>query len=193
MKTAFRPWLVAGFALLIAAPADCTILIRQDLRDLVRGAEIVVRARVIANQAAWDAERRFIWTWTSLDVVETWKGTASGRIAIREPGGEVGSVGMRVAGTPKYAPGEDVVVFLYRDPQGALRTLGWTQGRFALALDVAGSGALVAHASHGHVLEPAVKTGERWAPFFNAEERRGALGVRYASFKAKTRDLIAGK
>jgi hypothetical protein len=182
MKTAVRPLLVAGIALLCAAPADCTILIRQDLQDLVRGAESIVRARVVSNAAAWDPDRRFIWTWTTLDVVETWKGPATGRIALRELGGEVGSVGMRVAGTPKYAVGEDVIVFLYRDAQGAQRTLGWTQGRFALGLDADGSGTLTAQASHAHVIDGGL---------FVPEMRRGPLGVRYAAFKAKTKSLIA--
>lgn len=181
MKAVARPLAVAAVALFCATPADSTIIIRKDLLDLVRESEAIVLARVVSNTAAWDADRRFIWTWTTLDVVETWKGAAAGRIALREPGGEVGPTGMRVAGTPKYAVGEEVVVFLRRDAHGALRTHGWTQGRFSVAADDAFGGALIARASHPHVL----------AGRFDEDARRGPLGVDYVAFRSKVRLLVA--
>jgi hypothetical protein len=114
----------AAFALAPSAPS--TILIRQDLADLLKNSEAVVRATIVGGEARWDAERRMIWTTTTFDVTETWKGTTTGRSSLRELGGVVGNVGMRVVGAPQYAAGEDVILFLYRDALGFTRTTGWT-------------------------------------------------------------------
>lgn len=181
MSTALRPFAVALVAAALAAPAQCTIVVRQDLNDLAKNSEAVVRAVVRGEAAAWDADRRFIWTTTTFDVVETWKGTLAGRASLRELGGEVGTQGMRVVGAPQYAAGEEVVLFLYKDAQGFWRTQGWTQGKFLLAADAERPGRGLAVASHAHVV----------AGFFKGDDVRGPLGVEVRAFGAKVKELIA--
>ena len=65
---------------LVAAPAGSTILIKKDLAELAREAELVIVARVQANACAWNPEGTLIWTTTTLAVSESWKGTAAGTI-----------------------------------------------------------------------------------------------------------------
>ncbi|HYC78950.1 MAG TPA: hypothetical protein VEI02_15090 [Planctomycetota bacterium] len=140
-------------ALLCAAPAQCTILIKQDLKDLTAGAKAVVRAKVLSKTAGWDAERRFIWTTYELAVVDVWKGDVGPRLVLKELGGETGTTGMRVAGAPEYAVGQDVVTFLHVDPLGNWRTLGWTQGKAVVAPDAERPGSHVVITGHPHVFD----------------------------------------
>jgi hypothetical protein len=161
----------AAFALAPSAPS--TILIRQDLADLLKNSEAVVRATIVGGEARWDAERRMIWTTTTFDVTETWKGTTTGRSSLRELGGVVGNVGMRVVGAPQYAAGEDVILFLYRDALGFTRTTGWTQGRLSVSGDPEKPGVALATALHDHVLKD----------YFVDSATRGALKVELASLK----------
>ena len=46
---------------------------------------------------------------------------------VSEPGGIVDGLGMQIAGTPGYAPGEQVMLFLERMPNGYLRNAGMGQ------------------------------------------------------------------
>ena len=54
------------------SPARATTLKRMSVADLSRAALTVVRARCTVNSARWDAGE--IWTFTTFDVEETWKG-----------------------------------------------------------------------------------------------------------------------
>jgi hypothetical protein len=104
----------------------------MSLEDLVERSEFVLHARCLRSWSAWDEQKRVIWTHTELLLAESLKGTAATTIVVSEPGGMVGDVGMTVEGAPRYRSGEEVVVFLYRTPQGLLRTRGLSQGKFTL-------------------------------------------------------------
>jgi hypothetical protein len=51
MPTFLRPLGVALLAAALAAPAQCTIVVRQDLNDLAKNSEAVVRAVVRGGAA----------------------------------------------------------------------------------------------------------------------------------------------
>jgi hypothetical protein len=104
----------------------------MSLEDLVDRSEFVLHARCLRSWSAWDEPKRVIWTHTELLLTEGLKGSVGARIVISEPGGVVGEVGMTVEGAPRYRSGEEVVVFLYRTPQGLLRTRGLSQGKFTV-------------------------------------------------------------
>ncbi len=180
MKSFLRPVLVALCAFVVAPVAQCTIIIRQDLADLVKNSEAVVRGVVRTTAPGWDVDRRFIWTTTTLDVTESWKGATGTSVSLRELGGEVGTVGMRVAGAPQYKVGEDVLVFLTKDAQGFWRTLGWTQGKFVLGADAVRPGRGLATSNHEHVV----------AAYFAGDDLRAPNAVEYRAFKARTTAMI---
>lgn len=155
-----------------------TELIKKDLRQLAQEAELVVLARVVSSRAGWDAARRLIWTTTELDVAASWKGNAPRRLHVKELGGIVGEVGMRVPGAPRYARGEQVVVFLKKDVLGQWRTHGWTQGRFGLRPTKTG---VRVRSDHRHVI----------AGFFGTAQVMGHAPLDLASFESKVRMLAA--
>ena len=127
MKTVL---IAVAAALSVASPIAGTTLERKNLGQLSAEAEAIVVARVLSNACAWDAPRRLIWTETTLLVTESWKGSLTGRVLVKEPGGEVPPVGQRVPGMARYRPGDTVVVFLKKDVLGQWRTHGCIQGMF---------------------------------------------------------------
>lgn len=127
---------------LVAGPASATIMVPLSLEDLTGDASAIVRARVVDRSAAWDDQRQRIYTTTVLDVTETvWSAAPLGRqVRVRTLGGEVGEVGMKVAGTPDLKLGEEVLLFLRDDARaaGAFAVIGMNQGRFSMRTDSAG-------------------------------------------------------
>lgn len=123
---------VAGLlALAIAQVASATTLVAQDVAALTKASAVVVRAKVLASQARWTSDRARIITDTELEVLSTWKGAASQRLVVMQPGGIVGEVGQKVEGAARFEPGEEVVVFL--EPRGQRFTVaGMAQGLFHL-------------------------------------------------------------
>jgi len=66
--------LVSASLAAIHPPALATTLKRMSVADLSRAAHTVVRARCVTSSTRWDAGE--IWTFTTFDVGETWKGSA---------------------------------------------------------------------------------------------------------------------
>jgi hypothetical protein len=112
-----------------------TIVPRLSLEEMVARSETIVSGQVIRIWTAWDSQHRFIWTHSEILVGHVAKGSRSERIVVSEPGGVVDGFGMQVAGTPGYLPGEQVMVFLERMPNGYLRTAGMGQGKLSLSPD----------------------------------------------------------
>jgi hypothetical protein len=104
-------------------------MVRISLEETVARAEWIIEGDVVRNWCGWDSGHRFIWTHTEITVRQPWKGSAGRTVTVSEPGGVVNGVGMQIAGMVRYAPGEHVVVFLYRTPIGLLRTVGLAQGK----------------------------------------------------------------
>jgi len=97
--------------------------------------EAIVIGHVTRTWSAWDDQHRYIWTHAEIAVHEVAKGARGMNLVVSEPGGAVGGVGMRVAGAPTYTPGEQVMLFLERAPNGYLRSAGLGQGKLRISAD----------------------------------------------------------
>jgi hypothetical protein len=115
------------------SPARATTLKRMSVADLSRAAHTVVRARCAANSARWDAGE--IWTFTTFDVEETWKGSAPAQITVRLLGGSSGNFTSTVSGVPRFSPGEELILFLERTPAQDFSIVSWMQGTFRIGLN----------------------------------------------------------
>jgi hypothetical protein len=122
-------------AMLGAFACRATIVPRLSLEEMVARSETIVSGQVARIWTAWDGPHRFIWTHTEISVNNVAKGNRSEKVVVSEPGGVVDGVGMQLAGTPRYTPGEQVMVFLERMPNGYLRTAGMGQGKLSLSPD----------------------------------------------------------
>jgi len=132
-------WFV--LALLAAFAADATTIARMSLAQMAQAAPLIVRARCAGNSVAFDAGE--IWTFTSFQVEETWRGEASSQIVVRLLGGTMRNITSHVSGVPRFRPGEDVVLFLEPTARGDFSVLSWEQGTFRISSDAAGVQAYV--------------------------------------------------
>ncbi|MGH9717459.1 MAG: hypothetical protein ACRD4R_12140 [Candidatus Acidiferrales bacterium] len=130
-----------AFTLAIAAAAGATTIERMSLEKMAVAAPVIVRARCVGNSVVRDAGE--IWTFTSFDVEETWRGTPPPRITVRLLGGKMGDITSHVSGVPKFRPGEDTVLFLQTTPRGDFSVVSWEQGTFRIHCDAADARAFV--------------------------------------------------
>ena len=121
--------LSASFAA-IQPPALATALKRMSVADLSRAAHTVVRARCVTSSTRWDGGE--IWTFTTFDVEETWKGSAPAQITVRLLGGQAGNFTSTVSGVPRFAPSEELILFLERTSAQDFSIVSWMQGTFRI-------------------------------------------------------------
>ncbi len=131
MTTHIGGWkCVFSLALLWASIAAATTVPSISFEELTDRSELIVSGQVSRSWTDWDGEHKYIWTHYELTVSATHKGSAAAKVIFSEPGGVVGIEGLAVAGAVGYQPGEHVLVFLQRMPNGYLRTTGWSQGKY---------------------------------------------------------------
>lgn len=121
----------------LAGVAQATTVIGETLEQMAAHAPLIVRGVVGQQQARWDDAGRRIHTFTEVKVVEQLKGEAPALVMVRQPGGEVGELGQRVAGVARFEPGEEVVLFLEQPADDAsvwlVRGLGAGKIRLAVS------------------------------------------------------------
>lgn len=140
-----RKWrgAVATMALMlaIAAAAGATTIERMSLAKMARVVPVIVRARCTGTSVIHDAGE--IWTLTSFDVEETWRGAAPAQITVRLLGGRMGDITSHVSGVPEFRAGEDVALFLQQTRRNDFSIVGWEEGTFRIRPGASGAEAYV--------------------------------------------------
>lgn len=122
-------WIAGLVGLAVSSVASATTMLEQDVAALTKASAVVVRAKVLASQARWTADRARIVTDTEVEILDAWKGAPAARVVVMQPGGIVGEVGQKVAGAARFTVGEELVLFL--EPRGDRYTVsGMSQGAF---------------------------------------------------------------
>jgi hypothetical protein len=119
--------------------ASATTLLRMSLAEMAQVSPLIVRARCVGNSTGWDGGE--IWTFTTFEVREFWRGSAgrrsvSGQIIVRLLGGSAGNLTSHVSGVPRFRPDEDVVLFLEPAAANDYSIVSWEQGTFRIGRDV---------------------------------------------------------
>ncbi len=127
----------ALLTLTVVGLARATTLARMNLDELAATADAVVHVRCLQNESRWEGGE--IWTFTSFEVVETLKGAVPRLLSVRLLGGQVGHLISSVSGVPRFAPGEEAILFLERTRAGDFSVTGWVVGTFRIRRD-GGSG-----------------------------------------------------
>lgn len=108
-----------------------TTLARMDVEELTRSATLVGRARCVSNVSRWVDD--LLWTLTTLEMTEIWKGQAPRTITVRLIGGRAGGRRILVEGVPRFLPGEELVVFLEPSGKDDWTVTSWAQGTFRIS------------------------------------------------------------
>jgi hypothetical protein len=131
---------IAFIALMLAAntAGAATFLVPPD-RTLVTASNAIVVATAGESHGRW-APGGWIETVTELRVDEAIKGGISTgeTIHVTELGGSVSGISYIVAGSPKYAPGERVLLFLETNDRGEWVAKNMVVGKFTPAQDASG-------------------------------------------------------
>lgn len=181
------PFLLLWTAIAFHPFIHATTLARLSLDQLASGSDGVARVRIVSAESRWD--KGSIWTLATAKIVETMKGDLPPQIVIRVPGGRVGHLLSTVEGTPKFHPGDDVVVFLQRSRLGDFSVAGWVEGTFRISPDPQSGGETVTQDSSAFtVFDAATRTfrseGIRHMPI---AEFRGRLAAAFARSEEKSR------
>jgi hypothetical protein len=122
---------------LLATSAQATTFLVPTDRDLVDGAKAIIVATA-GDSVGRRAPRGWLETTTALRVDEVIKGpiSAGQTIQVVELGGVVGSAHYVVAGSPAYARGERVLLFLDTNDRGEWVSKAMAVGKFAVHGDL---------------------------------------------------------
>jgi hypothetical protein len=133
-------------------------VIPMDLRALAQKAEVIAVGRCSGCVAEWNEKHTRIQTTVTIQVSEYVKGYLGAQITFRQPGGRVGTSETYISGMPRFAPGQQVVVFLAKDSLGGYQVLGMSQGLYQVDDDTASGARTVRALSsslHGAASAPA--------------------------------------
>ena len=121
-----------ALAMLLEAASNAfpTTFVKMSLEQLTAGAPLIVRARCQGSIVS--TEKSEIWTITSFEVREVWKGSAPQVVRVRLLGGRTAELTSHVDGVPRFRPGEDVVLFLAPLRRGNYSVTSWAQGTFRI-------------------------------------------------------------
>jgi len=133
-------WLGGAVALLFAGVALAATVQRLDFAGLTHLSTHVVTGRVLSGAPAWTPDGGAVVTLHQLEVAGTWKGELTATtIAVRTPGGRMGDYVMELPGAPELKSGDDVLLFLERNPDGTFGVISLAQGSFRVGAAPDGS------------------------------------------------------
>ncbi len=120
---------------LAACMAPAATLERLSLEEMTARSTAIVRGRAVSNSAVQIGS--IIYTKTRFEVLERWKGPEGAAVDVMEPGGTLsspaGQITQSFPGVPRFAPGREMVLFLWTGPSGRTQIIGLTQGAFEVS------------------------------------------------------------
>lgn len=137
-------WLTIGAVAVAAAgvfgSAGATTLAPLTFGDQVASAEMIFRGRVLAV----DAEKRkrgggeIIVSRVRFETLETYKGEPQAKETLEFLGGRVGDEEMLIEGMPRFAVGDEVVLFVGADRNVVCPVVGWAEGALEVVRSTSG-------------------------------------------------------
>ena len=110
--------------------ARATTLARMEVRELAKYSAYVARAR--CAQVTTISDANLVWTLSTFELTEAWKGNPPPRFTVRLPGGQAAGLRVTVEGAPRFTVGEDLVLFLTEDRAHQMNIVSWAQGTFRI-------------------------------------------------------------
>jgi hypothetical protein len=143
-------WVAGAVLMLAGRQASASTFVLMDETQLAARSVAAVQGRVTAIESALDGQSGGVRTYVRIapsDVV--FGNLPAGDIVLRETGGRAGGTSEWVYGSPEYVVGEDVLVFVAPDADGALRTTAMAMGKFTVTHDASGAAVAVRSLGEG--------------------------------------------
>ena len=141
MERVLKPHWLTSFLIFLcllgsAQSISATTAIVPPDDDLIIGARVIVKGKVLSIESSLDPQQDRIFTYIKLKVQDVLKGQiAERKIVIKELGGRQGERLNVVYGNPEFAVGEQVLVYLDTWRDGSLRTYQMFLGKFSIIRD----------------------------------------------------------
>ncbi|MCA9613640.1 MAG: hypothetical protein R3B99_29435 [Polyangiales bacterium] len=160
-------------ATLVTTQAHATLARAMDLAELVREAEVIALVEVTSQSARRDARQRIV-TDVQMDVLEPVKGSPGARFTLVRIGGEIGEVGMTIAGETSFVDGQRYVIFARPSTMGpGFRPVGMSQGVMMVEQDDQGTPQVLPGGGGLSLVDP--RTGAHQPPAITGPTRLDVL------------------
>lgn len=134
-------WVFLTGLLLAGGPARATRFTVLTVEQLAGNADLIVHGTVVSVEVRRDGKGR-VFTAVDLRLAGVWKGAVDGPVCrVVAAGGTLGEEQVAVGGQPEYRVGDELVVFLVRNPAGEWVTLGLAHGHFRVDRGTSSEGA----------------------------------------------------
>ena len=125
--------------LITASSAHGSLVQALDLSELVAQSDRIVVGRVVLAEVFQRGDGS-ITTWYRVEVERELRSDAPTRdeepeVIVQVLGGQIGDLGMRVEGEPRFSVGERAVIFMREGNQLAFRPVGMAQGVMRIRMD----------------------------------------------------------
>lgn len=135
-------------SLVLAAPlALATTVIPPTFDELVDQADVILQGQVTQVKSEWVGEgaQRHIMSYVTFKVADSLKGDAGSSYTIRMLGGTVDGETMGITDAPKFAVGEEDILFVQNNGSQFIPLVGIMHGRFHIQKSEAGQDMVVDH------------------------------------------------
>ncbi|HEY4641027.1 MAG TPA: hypothetical protein VII75_06755 [Thermoanaerobaculia bacterium] len=119
----------AALSLLFPLAAHASLARAATFDDKVENAASIVVGKCVKQHADWDADHRWILTYSTFNVEKSLKGQRQSEITIVTPGGSVGGIHQDTIGMPAFREGNDNVLFI-RNTAAGPTVLYFEQGAY---------------------------------------------------------------
>ena len=173
-----------GLCLFAPLPAEATVVLPLDFKQLTTKADVILRGRVVALTSQWASDRNGIDTLVTVQVTSYLKGDFGAQATFRVAGGQIGRFRSVRVGAPVFREGEEVVLFLGGAGPVIPRIVGFNQGVYRVTTDP-GSGVRV-------VMPPALtREVTTPTPIVRGDPSRKPMPL--AQFEAQVRSVLDGE
>jgi hypothetical protein len=105
--------------------------------EKVDNAASIVMGRCVKNESRWDPSGRWILTYSTFKVSNTFKGAPAQEVTVVVPGGTIGGLHQSSVGLPTFAEGSENVLFIRNSKVGPT-VLYFDQGAYEVRTDARG-------------------------------------------------------
>lgn len=124
--------LILFIALAAASFVQASTAEKLSFDRLIGAADLIVKGRVEELKTRQSPDRRSVTTVVTIAVANHFKGAKVSSVTIEQPGGSMGEVAQGVPGLPEFFTGEEVIVFLKQQRNGAYSIAGGKQEKFSV-------------------------------------------------------------
>lgn len=121
----------------LAVPSGASVVETATFEEKVGNAASVIVGKCVRQESRWDAQKRWILTYSTFAIEKSIKGSAGAEMTIVTPGGAVGDVHQDTIGVPQFAVGRENVLFV-KNTQAGPTVLYFDQGAYNVTTDERG-------------------------------------------------------